>query len=262
MRRPTLSKGAVREIGAHVDNVFDGVKQRLLGPDFYRTRKSVFVHVPKYSLPELYRDSARDESVTPNEAILASLAKVAEGYLDAQKEITKARVIHSVNVWLATPSEKPIEEVLGEELKVMWTKVKAEVAKIANSEGTTARNLGTLEGVVKTNALLGIEDPIVAFIGPNDDYTCEECIRVLYQKDKVTPKVFKLSEVSHAYHERGTDTPSISGMHPQCRHSLVTIMPGYGFDENGKIKYRGRDHSELEAQRGKPPEPAEPAGPA
>jgi hypothetical protein len=252
MQRPTLSKGAVREIGAHVDGVFDGIKQRFLGPDFYRTRRPVYVHQPKWSLPALYRDSARDEAVTPNEAILASLAKVAEGYLDAQKEITKARVIHSVNTWLATPSEKPIGEVLGAELKAMWARVKDEVVKIANSEGTTARNMGTLEGVIKSNALLGIEDPIVAFIGPKDEYTCKECIRVLYQADGVTPRVFRLSEVSHAYHERGTDTPSISGMHPQCLHSLVTIMPGYGFDENGKIRYRGRDHSELEAQRPAP----------
>ena len=251
--RPTLSKGATKEIGHYVDRIFDQVKARMLGPDFASERNAVFYHKESYSIPGIYRAAAINEAVKPNEAVLLSLAKVAESYLNAQQEVTKARVLHSVNVWLATPSEKSIEEVLGKELDDMWRKVTAEVTKIAQSEAITARNMGTLEGIVKTNALLNVEDPIVAFIGPLDEHTCEECRRVLYVDGGPVPKVFKLSEVSHAYHKRGTDTPSISGMHPNCRHSIVTMMPGYGFDEAGRIKFKGREHRELEHQRPEPP---------
>jgi hypothetical protein len=252
MRRPTLSKGATKEIGHYVDRIFDQVKARMLGPDFVSNRNAVFYHKEPYSLPGLYRAAALNESVKPNEAVLMTLAKVAESYLNAQQEVTKARVLHAVNVYLATPSEKPIEEVLGQELTDVWTKVTEEVTKIANSEAITARNMGTLEGIVKTNAIMGVEDPIVAFIGPLDENTCKECRRVLYINGGPVPKVFKLSEVSHAYHERGTDTPSISGMHPNCRHSIITMMPGYGFDEAGRIKFKGLAHRELDHQRPSP----------
>lgn len=256
---PHLSKGAVKAIGQHVDGIFDGVKARMLGPDFYQSRKSILFHQQPYSLPGLYVNAAADEMAAPNKLTLVSLAKVAENYLDAQRELTKARVLHAVNAWLASPDERPIEEVLGASLSDVWKRLNTEIVKIANSEGTAARNLGTLEGVVKINAAAGVKEPVVAFVGPRDQYTCEECIRVLCMPDRITPRAFWLSEVSHDYHERGSDTPCIGGMHPHCRHSLVTIMPGYGFDEGGKIKYRGKGYSVLEDQRSQPaaPPPAE-----
>jgi hypothetical protein len=65
--------------------------------------------------------------------------------------------------------------------------------------------------------------------------------------DGITPKVYKLSQASSGHHHRGENDPKIQGLHPACRHTMVTILRGFGF-ENGKISYISPGHDEYSRQ--------------
>ena len=65
------------------------------------------------------------------------------------------------------------------------------------------------------------------------------------------PRVYKKSQLSTAYFKaKEWDGNTIHyAAHPRCRHSMTLLMPDFGFDENGKIKYVGKGHDEYEAQK-------------
>jgi hypothetical protein len=246
----TLTKRALRLIHTTVDRVFTRIKGRVLGPGYFKDEADVKKHIKRYSLPGLYRSAAAEEAMEPNEKMLHNLTVIAEGYLDAEAERTKARVVHAVHTALNKDPEAPLEDVLMSELEPVWDQTTAAVVSIVDTEGTTARNMATLEGVARAGDVIGNEDPYVFFIPVRDNDLCKECKRVHLLPDGKTPRVFKMSEVSTGYHDRGTDTPSVSGLHPHCRCSLTGMARGYGFDGAGMIKFVSLDHDEYRAQRG------------
>jgi hypothetical protein len=67
--------------------------------------------------------------------------------------------------------------------------------------------------------------------------------------DKVTPRLFKLSELSAGYYKRGDTVPSILGQHPHCRCTIFYVPKDYGFDKKGHITFIGSGHNELDKQR-------------
>jgi hypothetical protein len=246
----TLSRGAARVVTDAVDDLFDRVKGRVLGPDFIRSRgdKNIFVgHRRDFSIPGLYRRAAAEEATRPNEATLNSLAKIAESYLDAERERTKARVLKAVQDWVSRDGTD-MATVLGGELAGLFTQATKAVARIVDSESTTARNMGTLEGITKVAAAANVSDPAVYFVTVRDHELCEECRRLHLMPDGVTPRVWKLSDVSSGYHQRGEETPSIGGLHPHCRCSLAYLAIGFGFDSVGRVVFIGVGHDELARQ--------------
>src|ERR1022692_1159544 len=131
----TLSKTGVRNIRSTIEILFDGLKGRLLGPDFIRNRgdKNIFIgYRPDLSLPGIYRTAAAEEATRHDPTVLNGLVKVAEGYLDAQCELTKAKVVHAVNAWLASSKdeEADVETILGGELAPIWSQMSNAVTKI------------------------------------------------------------------------------------------------------------------------------------
>jgi len=81
-----------------------------------------------------------------------------------------------------------------------------------------------------------------------DKDLCPECARLHLLEDGVTPRVWLLSDVGHAYHKRGEPNPKMGGLHPHCRCSMVTLMPGYGFVA-GRVGYIAKGHDQLEHQK-------------
>lgn len=245
-----LPKEAIHKIEDAVNLLFDRLSGSVFGPDFIHPRKdkNIFVNFkPHVSLPGIYTMSAGEELATPNKEVLDSLVHIAHGYIESQRHVTKAQVINAVTSFLSGNKKADLATVLGGQLAGIYTKLQQNVVKIVASESNTYKNLGLLEGIIKANMLQGIEDPTVAFIGPNDSHVCEECRKVLYTTFPV-PKAFKLSEVKTGYHIRGEMSPSMSGIHPQCRHTLVTLLPGYGLDESGHIKYFSKNYNVLDEQ--------------
>ena len=100
----------------------------------------------------------------------------------------------------------------------------------------------------KTVVELTIKNSI--YYTPNGiiSHNCNECKRVHLMPDGITPKVFKLSEVSAQYHKKGENIPSYAGLHPHCRCSLVMLPQNYGF-KKGKISYMTDGYDEYKTQR-------------
>jgi hypothetical protein len=259
MPSPTLSRGAVKAIHAAVENVFNRLKGRVLGPDFFSSRGDKRIYVgyrPEFSLPGIYKLAAAEEASKGDDGVLHGIVRVAESYLDAQQEATKARVVQSVNAWISDAARQgktaDLGTVLAGELAGIWTKTLKDVVKVVDTESTTARNLGTLDGVSKTASALGIEDPSVYFVVVRDKefWECGECPRLHLLPDRVTPRVWKLSEVSGGYHKHGDDKPCLGGLHPHCRCTLASLMPGYGFDDSGRVRFVSLGYDEFASQHG------------
>lgn len=253
---PALNKTSLTAIHKAVDLVFDRLKGQLLGPDWIHPRKdkNIFVSFkPHLSLPGIYTMAAQEEAAKPNPEVLESLVHVADSYIESQRHATKAQVINAVTSFLTDAAKRGIktdlQTVLGGQMAGIFTKLQANLTKIVATESNAAKNLGTLEGIVRVNLLNGISDPVVAFIGPNDKEVCEECKKTLYTTYPI-PRAFHLSEVKGGYHERGEDSPSMYGIHPHCRHSIIALTPGFGFSASGNLKYFHRGYDVIKDQRG------------
>lgn len=257
MPRFVLGKMAVRRIHAAIEHLFARAKTRLLGrrhePKVISFGYSPPQHREDLSLPGIFDFSAQSEGMSPNEALRESLSRVAEQYLTAHQERAKAQVVHAVQSFIheaeAKGKEVDFKTVLGGELAQLMGRVTTDVKRLVDTEGTRARNVGSVDAITKVNAMLGVEDPVVAFLGPNDNHTCSECLRLYFWTDGVTPRVWKLSEVGHAYHKHGDPDPKVGGLHPHCRHTLVSVTRGHGF-VGGKLTFISPDHDELARQRG------------
>lgn len=252
MRPVALSERTVKSIYRAVDRLFDRLKARVLERE-PGDKRIVIAVKPRATLGDLFVQAARLEGVKrPDETVLQGLVRVATGFVEAQREATKAHVVRAVEAWVnearARGADADPKTVLGGELAQVFQRASDGVKKILDTEATKARNLGTLDGIVRVNAARGIDDPTVYFVVVRDDALCSECKRLHLLDDEVTPRVWKLSELGHGYHRKGEDSPKLGGLHPHCRCSLVTLMPGYGF-ERGGVAYVAPDHDEYARQR-------------
>lgn len=254
MKPVVLSPGVIKRIHAAVDKTYDRVLARFLEKQPGDKRIIFTSNKPRITLPALYQAASREEGARPDEDMLAGLKKIAESYVEAQRARTKAQVVKAVQSWLSEAAsgkvKTDVSTVLGGELAGVFGKAHDALHQMADTEGSNARNTGTLNGVIRVNAASGIEDPVIYFVVVRDQSLCDECKRVHLMPDGVTPRLWYLSEVKHGYHKKGEDQPSVGGLHPHCRCSLVTLMPGYGFDSGGSITWVEHDHDALKAQRG------------
>lgn len=255
-----LGKGAIKAIHDAIGSLFTRAKVRFLGKSYGPKRLVISAttnpvgYRHDLSLPGIFESSCRIEGMAPRDILREHIVQTAEAYLDATEAKAQAQVIHAVKSFITDAELKGVEVdphvVLGGELSEIMRKVKGDVERIVATETTRARNLGTVDSITKVNTLIGVPDPIVCFIPVKDQFLCDECKRVHLMPDGVTPRVYRLSEVSAGYHKKGTDTPCMSGLHPRCRCTCVTILPGYGFGKDGKVTYITHGYDIFKEQRG------------
>ena len=259
MLKYLLSKPAVKAVGRAIDSLFNRAKKRFLGREFdskdIRFSLTLPDRAPDHrldlSLKGVFDNAARAEGLAPNAKLYDSVEKGVESYFDAHRELAKARILHEVQSYLHEAdqgsSEADPAKVLGKALEEAFSKVTSEVETVVDSETTRGRNLSTLDAISKINAISGVDDPVIAFLGPNDQHTCKECLRVFFMPDG-NPRAWLASELRHVYFKRGDQTPCVAGCHPHCRHSLVSILPGYGF-KSGSLSYIEPGYSIIDEQR-------------
>ena len=254
----TLSKKAVSKIQAIIESLFGRARFRFLGQlgrpkeiriDFTKPLS----HREDLSFGGLFDASSRSEGVPPDKTFRDSLAGIADNYLKVQEELAKTRVVNAVQTFLQNAENGhaggDVGKVLRGELDKVWQDVSINVERIVDTESTKARNSGTVSAISKMSQALGIDDPTVAWLTCRDAHVCEECKKIHLLPDGITPRVWKMSEVTAGYHKKGEDKPSLSALHPHDRCSQVFIAPGFGF-KGGKIAYISVDHDEWAAQRG------------
>lgn len=232
-----------------VDQVFERLKTRVLGPQF-GSKIIGFQFNPDFSLPGLFVAANREQAnLRPDPELLNSLMSVAERHLDAAKSTAKAQVTRAVDAFLRANPKGELRTVLGGELSQVFKQTMTGVRRVIDTEASNARNAGTLNGITELASAMNIEDPAVYFVVVKDNLLCRECARLHLLPDGITPRVWRMSEIGHGYHRRGQENPKIGGLHPHCRCSLVTLLPGYGFDKDGRVHYIAPKHDELSAQR-------------
>lgn len=243
-----MDKHQMNVIDRLVDTLFERVKARFIKPSGPKQLRGNWNW--NNSLEGVYTLSLKNHGLDYNDDTYQKLARIAGSYLDATKEKTKAQVLKTIEDFFAQEnfSHGNIDKKLVQELENVMVQAQSSVERIVSTELNSAKNVGTLEGIDELSAAIGEKDPTVAFIGPIDDDTCDECKRIYLLSDGLTPKVYKKSELNPGYHKKGNSRPSMLGAHPRCRHSMVLVPKGYGF-KNGRIDYISLEHDEWDSQK-------------
>lgn len=251
-----LTASAQKLIEKAIDLLFERAKHRFLGLEQARRlggKALTFSFTPELTIGGLFNAASREEGVRPNDELLNGLIKIAGAYMDAQKEKTKAKVLHATQSFLSNAAAKgvktDVQTVLGGQLTQVWGDVTKDVKRILETETTVARNTSIYDAIGRIGAATQQEDPTVFFVTVRDNSRCEECTRLHVLPDGVTPRVWKQSDLGAGYHKKGDDHPKIGGLHPHCRCVLTILMPGYGFSKTGHVQYKAPGHDEMAEQR-------------
>jgi len=236
---PKLPESVMLSLDSKVEDLFTRLRNRFLG---YQPGKRIVVgYTRDKSLPGMYEAASREEGSKPDISKIDRLVHIANTYIEATKERTKARLINEVESILhdyhhGRISDDDLDSAIDTQVHGILGKATLDVQNILGSEINKAKNLGILDGIISINAAQGIGDPTVVFLVVRDNVLCEECIRLHLLGDRTTPRAWKLSQVGSGYHKKGDPEPKLSGTHPMCRCQLSTVLPGYGFID-GRLRY-------------------------
>lgn len=241
-----LTKEARLKIEDAVDDLFIKLKTRFLGPK-YGSKKLYISFNREKSLPGLYEEANVGERGIPNKEELEQLLEVANNYLEAMRLKSRSQTITAIQKWLKTPNGD-LNTALGGELYDLYGKLSSGVKRILDTESQNVRSVGSVDGIIRANIAAGIDDPLVFWVVVRDNSLCSECER-LHLYDGIKPRVWKLSEVESGYHKKGDKNPKISGLHPHCRCSMTTLLPGFGFNKSGFVTWISEGHDEYQSQK-------------
>ncbi len=194
------------------------------------------------SLKALYLEAAKEEgSFYPDLTSLEVVMDSTNHYLDGFKVKTVTSVLNAIE------SGEDADQALQESLD----KARSQLSTVIATQTQSVKNIGALNGIFNIATLKGVDDPVIYWSGPNDSTTCEVCSDLYFLPNGITPRVWKVSELSSGFYNRKHDhTPSIHSAHPNCRHTPSLILTGFGFkDGTNLLVWIGDNHSELDHQR-------------
>ena len=178
MGSSSLTKAIVKKIHEIVDRTYDRAITRFLARPPVDKKLYIGVTKPRVTLPDLFRAASAEERAVADKNVLERLLDIAESYVEAQRHATKAKVVKAVEDWLGQAHtlgvKTDLETVLGGQLVDVWNQATNGMHKIVSAESNNAKNMGSLDGIIKVNAASGVNDPVVAFLVVNDDSLCLE----------------------------------------------------------------------------------------
>lgn len=246
---------AFEAIEAMVKNRFDSISLKFLGliPKKAKDKMITFTTSNEPNMISLFLQALGSEE--PNkieEQTLKTMLRVSNGYLDALRDRTTAKIMHelesqAMNASLKNRdvSLKKLDKIINKEMGRAGSHLKL----ILNAESNKAANTGTALQIAKLSEEKGEDDPTVFFIVTIDDVTGPEEFILHLLPDVKTPRVWKLSEIGSEYHKVGDPNPKLPGLHPNCRCKLTYLAKGWGFDAAGKVKFISLEHDEFKHQR-------------
>ena len=249
-----LSIKAVEAIEKLVGDKFDKIGMQFLGiiPTITKTKRITF-STSKNSLTSLFLQSLGTRNPnTHEEETLKVILRIANGYVDSLKERTQARIVQNINAYMLEASSKRETASIDGAKKIFrdeMDKAGKHFKMIANSESNKTTNVGTALQISKVGESNGESDPTVFFIVTVDDVTGPEEFVLHLLPDRKTPRLWKLSEIGHEYHKKGDSNPKMAGLHPNCRCKLTYMAEGFGFDDDGKVTWKGLEYDAFEEQR-------------
>jgi hypothetical protein len=250
-----ISSDQKEQINGIIDRMFDNIAIQFLGelPRLKSKKTITFNTRPDYSLSHLFVQALKNRKPTDTEKdMLKSILESAMNYVDALKNKTKASLTEKIdslirekNISKKSIAESDINDLIEEEMR----KAKYQMKVIVEAESNKFKNLGTAMEITKVSSEIGDSDPTVFFQIVRDNKVCKECVRLHLMPDGVTPRLWKLSELKHDWHKRGENTPSINGLHPNCRCALSYLTKGFGFDQSGKLTYKSQNFDAYSKQK-------------
>lgn len=248
-----ISSSGKEAIALAVEKMFDSLAHKLLGniPKL-RNKPQFFGSSPESTLAHIFLQALGNKDPNHFERdVLRSLLNSSYGYIESLKNRTSSNVVETVDALVKESKAKnsyvsagQVAEAISSEME----KARGHIKLIAEAETTKTRGLAHTMEIVDKAKIQGIEDPTMFFIIVRDGKACSECVRLHMMPDGVTPRVWKLSEVSMGYHKRGEDRPSACGEHPFCRCSPAQLPMGWGF-KGGFVSFISLDHDEYRSQR-------------
>ncbi len=239
------TKTVLQELTDSINEAFEKIRDSMLpSPGAKRLVFSWFT-----SLPGLYESACRGAGGVPRYESVDNLTEIATSYLDALQSRLEAEMKNLI-VAADTAVRHETIEAGSERVTDLLDKASEDLKRIVDSESQRARNMGSLDGITQVAADLGDADPTVFFVVVRDNILCEECKRLHLQPDGRTPRVWKIGELTGDYHQRGTDVPSIMGLHPHCRCTKTYLARGFGFNGAGRVTWISPTHDEYAVQHG------------
>jgi len=249
-----ISSSGKEAIELAISKMFDSLAYKFLGniPKL-REKSPFFSSSPAFSLAHIFIQALNNKEPNIFERdVLKSILNSSYGYIESLKNRTSSNVVESIDALVKEAKLKKeyvnssqVNEVIAGEME----KARGHLKLIAEAETTKTRNLGHTMYIIGDAKDQGISDPVCFYILVRDGKACFECVRLHMLEDGVTPRVWKLSEMSMGWHKRGEDRPSACGEHPFCRCSLSQLQPGWGF-KGGYISFISPTHDEYKKQRG------------
>lgn len=250
-----LNSSTKERIAKLIENLFDKTALRFLGnhPKLKHKKISLLGFQEHNGLITLFVQAMGNKWLNHIEQdVLKGLVDGAFSYIDILKNKTSNDIIQKLEGLAREArmsgdkiSESEINKTIQEEL----SKASSHLEMIVASEGTKTRNLGMAMDISRAAAADGEKDPVVGFAVIRDDSTCKVCIELNLMPDGVTPRLYKMSELSAGYYKRGDKMPSLVGNHPHCRCTPFNVPSDWGFDSSGHITFVGIGYDALKNQR-------------
>lgn len=252
-----ISSASKEEISKLVDALFDKASLRFIGnvPKLQQKKIILIGFEQNINLANLFVQAMNNKSLNGLEQdVLKGILQGAQAYMELLKNKTSNNIVQKIDALAREArlagqkiSQEDINQTLDEEIKRSGN----DLETIFASESTKARNLGMTMDIAHAAAMSNDKDPLVGFAVIRDKSTCPICIKLSVMPDGVTPRLYRLSELSAGYYKRGDTVPSILGNHPHCRCTPFYVPSDWGFDSRGHLAYISIGHDELAKQRSK-----------
>lgn len=249
-----VSLEIIDKIEKKIASQFDEFAIKFLGivPKFTRSKKILFSS-SRNSLTSLFLQALGNRKPDPKEEdTLKILLRISNSYIDALKSKTQATIGQKILAYAQKQSIenkkvsfKKINSIVRQEMDKTGTNL----SLIVNAETNKCINFGTALQIEKIAETKKIKRPVVFFIPVIDERNDPETFRLHLLPDRKTPRLWYLDELGTDYHKKGDKHPKIQGTNPNCRCKLSFLHPGMGFNENGKVTWKGLNWDELKYQR-------------
>lgn len=247
-----ISSSGKESISLAIEKMFDSLAYKLLGniPKL-KNKNPLYSSVPPNTLAHIFTQVLNKKELNQKEKdILKSILNSSYSYIEALKYRTGVDLAEKIDALVKEAKNNKtylesgaIDGIVG----FVMVKARDHMKLIAEAETTKTRNIAHATDITNSAEIKGIHDPNVFFVVVRDGLLCGECKRLHLLPNEITPKVYKMSELSMGWHKRGDDRPSVCGEHPHCRCTLQELPPGWGF-QNGFVSFISLNHDEYDYQ--------------
>jgi hypothetical protein len=239
-----LSDSQRKTILQRIEKLFETTKARLLGR-YFKGPHIIFEVLgqsdPLDSIEGLYTWALAmmyGAGIRPDQKTIENLAEITGNYFDSQKLKVKNHILNAI---LAAKDHK---EAMAS-VKDHFDKASKYVEMLTGNETRSVIAYANREGIARVASDIGVSDPTIVFRGVVDDKICKYCKQMYHDPNNIRkPRPYKLSQLAHGYFKPKLwdgKTP-FDGAHPNCRHTMTMVAPGFTFNEQGISDFKSFTH--------------------